>query len=173
MLMWAFRSRTHTHKYWWNPHDAVASSYSCEPLKTAMTQDMRLRLCSNSHLWPTAFWCWWFWRRTLGLCRVWHSGAPLRRPPWETKTRGQEEEMGQLCQHQKRISAIRLTSQLSRTPPLLSRHPDLNAWYIWIKEREKPASLQWHLTCKPLDDTVMSLFTFPSQNVLKCVKYYT
>lgn len=31
--------------------------------------------------------------------------------PLGSKDRGQEEEMGQLCQHQRGISAIRLTSQ--------------------------------------------------------------
>lgn len=84
-------------------------------------------LNAPSHLGLRAFWCWWFWRHTLGLCRAWHSGAPLRRPPWEEKKdRGQKDEMGQQhCQH----------------------HYDLNAWYTQIWDfRTKLASQHrwWH-----------------------------
>lgn len=106
-----------------------------------------------SHLWPTAFWCWWFWRRTLGPCRVWHSAAPLKRPPWETKTGDGLDAVESLVSIKRGVSAITVTSSL------LSAWSECLMW-IWGSEESRQAHKPTYNTVKQKNKTVYNLQNF-------------
>lgn len=107
----------HTHTYKSVRKHPSCLSDSSYPLRaTGKKNSTRVTalLMTSSHLWPRAFWCWWFWRHTLGLNRVWHSGAPLKRLPWETKTGDKKKR--RVSSHLRFVS-IKRASRLSDWPP--------------------------------------------------------